>query len=72
MSQRSKRELWETTQPRYLKSSKRGKQIKLDEFITSTWFYRKSAIRILKSGQLRSQYKRRGKKPVYLEEAVQE
>ena len=33
MSQRSKRELWETIQPRYLKASKAGKQKILDEFI---------------------------------------
>ena len=33
MSQCSRRELWETIQPRYLKASKAGKQKILDEFI---------------------------------------
>ncbi len=61
MSQRSKRELWETIQPRYLKASKAEKQKILDEFIASSGYHRKYAIRILRHGYPRSQHKRRGK-----------
>ena len=44
MSQRSKRELWETIQPRYLKAPKAEKQKILDEFIASSGYHRKKAI----------------------------
>jgi hypothetical protein len=50
MSQRSKRELWETIQPRYLKASKADKHKILDEFIASSGYHRKYAIRILRHG----------------------
>lgn len=70
MSQRSKRELWETIQPRYLKASKAEKQKILDEFIASSGYHRKYAIRILRHGYPRGQHKRRGKKPVYRGEVV--
>ena len=50
MSQRSKRELWEMIQPRYLKASKVEKQKILDEFIASSGYHRKYAIRILRHG----------------------
>ncbi len=70
MSQRSKRELWETIQPRYLKASKAEKQKILDEFIASSGYHRKYAIRILRHGYPRGQQKRRGKKPVYRGEVV--
>jgi len=61
MSQRSKRELWETIQPRYLKASKAEKQKILDEFIASSGYHRKYAIRILRHGYPRGQHKRREK-----------
>ena len=70
MSQCSKRELWETIQPRYLKVSKAGKHKILDEFIASTGYHRKYAIRILKHGYSRSHGKKKGKKPVYRGEVV--
>lgn len=70
MSQRSKRELWETIQPRYLKASKSKKQKILDEFIAATGFHRKYAIRILRHGYPRGQYKKKGKQPIYRGEVV--
>jgi len=71
MSQRSKRELWETIQPRYLKTSKAEKQKILDEFIAVTGFHRKYAIRILRHGYPRGQYKKKGKRPIYRGEVVE-
>jgi hypothetical protein len=47
--------------PRYLKASKAEKQKILDEFIASTGYHRKYAIRILRHGYPRGQHKRRGK-----------
>ena len=70
MSQGSKRELWETTQPRYLKASKAEKQKILDEFTASSGYHRKYAVRILRHGYPRGQHKRRGKKPVWRGEVV--
>lgn len=70
MSQRSKRELWETIQPRYLKASKADKQKILDEFTASTGFHRKYAIRILRHGYPRGQYKKKGKRSQYQGEVV--
>jgi hypothetical protein len=58
MSQRSKRELFATVQPRYLKTGKAEKQKILDEFTASTGYHRKYAIRVLKQG-----YPRRLRKP---------
>jgi hypothetical protein len=48
MSLKSKRELLEVVQPRYLKASKVEKQKMLDEFTSATGYHRKYAIRILK------------------------
>ena len=70
MSQRSKRELWETIQPRYLKESKTGKQKILDEFIAATGYHRKYAIRILRHGYPRGHYKKKGKQAIYRGEVV--
>lgn len=70
MSQGSKRELWETTQPRYLKASKTEKQKILDEFTAATGYHRKYAIRILRHGYPRGQNKQKGKKPIYRGEVV--
>lgn len=49
MSLKSKRELCETVQPRYLKANKVEKQKILDEFTAATGYHRKHAIRILKN-----------------------
>lgn len=65
MSQRSKRELWEMVQPRYLKASKAEKNKILDEFVSVTGYHRKYAIRILRHGYPRGQYKKKGKIPIY-------
>jgi hypothetical protein len=70
MSQRSKRELWETVQPRYLKAEKAEKHKILDEFIASTGFHRKYANRILKHGYPRGHGKKKGKRPIYHGEVV--
>jgi hypothetical protein len=70
MSQHSKRELWETVQPRYLKAPKAEKHKILDEFIASTGFHRKYANRILKHGYPRHQGRKKGKRPIYRGEVV--
>lgn len=70
MSQRSKRELWETVQPRYLRAPKAEKQKILDEFIAATGFHRKYANRILKHGYPRCQGRKKGKRPIYRGEVV--
>ena len=49
MSLKSKRELFETVQPRYLKANKVEKQKMLDEFTAATGYHRKHAIRVLKN-----------------------
>lgn len=49
MSLKSKRELKEVVQPRYLKASKVEKQKILDEFTCATGYHRKHAIRVLKN-----------------------
>jgi hypothetical protein len=50
LSQRSKREMIEAYRPRYLKANKVGKEQLLDEFIATTGYHRKYAIRALKHG----------------------
>jgi hypothetical protein len=50
MSRRSKREMVEAIQPRYLKASKAGKQQILNELIATTGYHRKHAIRVLRHG----------------------
>ncbi len=49
MSLKSKNELVQVVQPRYLKASKREKQKILDEFTAATGYHRKHAIRLLKN-----------------------
>ena len=49
MSLKSKRELLEVVQPRYLKAGKDEKQKMLDEFTFATGYHRKYAIRVLKT-----------------------
>ena len=50
MSQRSKREMIEAIRPRYLKANRAGKEQILDEFMATTGYHRKYAIRVLKHG----------------------
>ena len=50
MSQRSKREMIVAIRPRYLKANKAEKAQILDEFVATTGYHRKYAIRVLKHG----------------------
>ncbi len=74
MSLKSKRELVEAVQPRYLKANKVEKQKMLDEFTSATGYHRKHAIRVLKN-KVQSQNRLKGKtktyKTVYGGEVVQ-
>ena len=74
MRLKSKRELLETVQPRYLKANKREKQKILDEFTCATGYHRKYAIRVLKNQvQVQNRLKRKTKtyKTIYGSEVVQ-
>lgn len=71
MSQRSKREMIEAIQPRYLKANKAGKEQILDEFIATTGYHRKYAIRVLKHGAKPKGLKKPGRRKVYQGEVVQ-
>lgn len=70
MSQRSKRELIEAIRPRYLKANKAGKEQILDEFIATTRYHRKYAIRVLKHGPKAQGLKKPGRGKVYQGEVV--
>ena len=74
MSLKSKRELKEAVQPRYLKASKVEKQKILDEFTCATGYHRKHAIRVLKNQrQVQKHLNRKTKtyKALYRGEVVQ-
>lgn len=71
MSQRSKREMIETIQPRYLRANRVGKAQILDEFIAVTGYHRKYAIRVLRHGPKPKGLKRAGRRKVYQGEVVQ-
>lgn len=74
MSLKSKRELLDVVQPRYLKASKLEKQKILDEFTSATGYHRKHAIRVLKNKvQNQNHLKRKTKtfKTIYGGEVVQ-
>jgi hypothetical protein len=64
MSLKSKNELLEAVQPRYLKASKFEKQKILDEFTSATGYHRKHAIRVLKN-KVQAQNHLRGKTKTY-------
>jgi len=70
MSQRSKKEYLETIQPRYKKSPKAEKQQILDEFVNTTGYHRKYAIRILNKWVRRKLPKKPGPKRIYQGEVV--
>jgi len=65
MSHQSKREMIEAIQPRYLKANKAGKQQILDEFIATTGYHRKHAIRVLKATRKPKSLKKAGRKKIY-------
>jgi Integrase core domain. len=71
MSQRSKREMIETIRPRYLKANKAEKEHILSEFVSSTGYHRKYAIRLLKHGSpARGLKKKPGRQKIYQGEVV--
>ena len=70
MSQQSKRELVEAIRERYLKASKPEKTKIIDEFVATTGYHRKHAIRLLKRGPSNRQGKRRGRKATYQGEVI--
>jgi len=70
MSQRSKRELAEELQGRYLKLSKQEKTRMLDEFVVTTGYSRKYANSLLKNGVNRKHKKKAGRKKKYQGEVI--
>jgi len=70
MSQRTKRELLEVTRPRYLKANKTGKARILDEFVASTGYHRKYAIRVLQHGFKAKGLHKKGRHKEYQGEVV--
>jgi uncharacterized protein YihD (DUF1040 family) len=64
MSLKSKNELVEAVQPRYLKASKLEKQKILDELTAATGYHRKHAIRVLKN-KVQVQNRLKGKTKTY-------
>lgn len=71
MSQRSKRELAEAIRPRYLKATKAEKEHILTEFVASTGYHRKYAIRLLNRGSPPQPRKHKpGRQKVYQGEVV--
>jgi hypothetical protein len=70
MTQRSRRELLESLQPRYLKAKKAEKQRMLDEFTATTGFHRKYALRLLRHGYEHRKGKPKGRRAVYSGEVV--
>jgi hypothetical protein len=72
MSKGSRDELIKRVHPRYLKAGKAEKGRILDEFIHTTGYHRKHAIRLLKHGRLSKGRERRGRKRTYSGEAVRQ
>jgi len=70
MSQRSKREMIEAIHPRYLKANKAGKEQILNEFIATTGYHRKYAIRVLRHGPKPKELKKPGRRKIYQGEVV--
>jgi hypothetical protein len=71
MSQSSKREMISVIHPRYLKANKAGKMQILDEFVETTGYHRKYAIRVLKHGPKPKGLKKPGRRKIYQGEVVQ-
>jgi hypothetical protein len=70
MTRNSKRELLEAIRPRYLRASKADKTRILDEFVATTGYHRKHAIRLLKHGVKAARKKKPGKSKLYQGEVV--
>ena len=71
MSQRSKREMIEAIHPRYLKANRAGKEQILDEFVATTGYHRKYAIRVLRHGPKPKGLKKPGRRKKYQGKVVQ-
>lgn len=72
MSKKSRHELAEQIQGRYLRSEKKEKERILDEFVENSGYHRKTAIRLLKSDLRPKAYKKRsGRKKKYTKEIIQ-
>lgn len=72
MSKRSRDEIVKRVHPRYLKGDKAEKGRILDEFVVTTGYHRKHAIRLLKHGLAARQHERRGRKRTYTGETVRQ
>jgi len=70
MSKRSRDEMVKRIHPRYLQANKAEKGRILNEFVTTTGYHRKHAIRLLKHGVSQRRRERRGRKRVYTGETV--
>ena len=70
MSQRSKQELLEAIRPRYRRANKSGKQLILDEFVATTRYHRKYAIRVLNQTVRKKHPRKRGRQKVYQGQVV--
>lgn len=70
MSQHSKREMIEAIRPRYLKASKASKEHILDEFVATTGYHRKYALRVLKQSPKPKGLKKPDRRKVYQCEVV--
>lgn len=64
LSQQSKRELVEAVRDRYLRAGRKEKSKILDEFVATTGFHRKHAIRVLRQGYQRGK-EHRGRQRTY-------
>lgn len=72
MSKRSREELVKQIHPRYLAGNKGEKGRILDEFVRTTGYHRKHAIRLLKHGLASGCQERRGRKRTYRGETVRQ
>lgn len=72
MSKGSREEMVKRVHPRYLKADKVGKGQILDEFVTTTGYHRKHAIRLLKHGPAATHAERRGRRRTYDGETVRQ
>jgi hypothetical protein len=70
MTRNGKRELLEAIRPRYLWANKADKARILDEFVATTGYHRKYAIRLLKRGVKPRRSKKPGRSKTYQGEVV--
>ena len=70
MSQNSKHELIDAVRTRYRKANKNEKQQILNEFVASTGYHRKYAIRVLNQTDWHKHPKKRGRQKIYQGEVV--